>query len=226
MGRDKGWDIAIAVARGGRPVVAGSAVPGMTPDVAESLRSLWSQVFPVTNPSRGYCVLVTAAEEGEGVSQIATGLALAGVEAGPDRRIAIVDFNLYRPGIAGLFRLPAMPGVVDALAGELPIEQVPVQTQNAAIDVLPAGRLNGHAVAPFPARAAGELLERLREDYDFVVLDAPAVNHGDIAASLAPLVDGVLLVVRAGETPREAVIEARLRLERAGARIAGVVLNG
>lgn len=223
--REKGWDIAVAVARGGRPVVPGIAVPAIRPEIAESLGSLWPQVFPRTTGPRGHCVLVTAAESGEGVSQVATGLALAGVQLVPDRRVALVDFNLYRPGLGSLFRLPAMPGVSETLSGDLPLGEVPVQTQDMALDVVPAGCVNGHSLSPFPRQAVAELIDRLRNDYDCILLDCPAVSAGEITPVLVPMVDGVLLVVRAASTTREAVLEARLRLEQAGAHLIGAVLN-
>lgn len=225
MLRDKGWDIAIAVARGGRPAVAGGVMPGVAPGALESLRQLWSQVLPRPDRSRGYCLLVTSAESNEGVSQITAGLALIGIQDRPDHRVAVVDFNLQRPTVSRLFRLPAMPGVADTLAGRLPAEETPVQTQDTSLDILPAGSLGGHSLSPFPKQTAETLMARLREDYDYILIDAPPVNASYLAANLAPLADGVLLVVRAGATRREAVIEARLRLERVGATIVGAVLN-
>ncbi|MGQ9651322.1 MAG: CpsD/CapB family tyrosine-protein kinase [Phycisphaerae bacterium] len=224
--REKGWDIAIAVVRNGRPPLPGATVPGVAPAVLPSLRSLWSAVFSTSERSRGYCLMVTAAKEGEGVSQIATGLALAGAGLCPDRRIVVVDFNFKRPMVGRLFRFPAVPGVADVLAGRLPIEEAPIQTQEMAIDVLPAGCANGGALLPFAWAAARQLIDRLRDEYDCILLDAPAVNGGDITAELGGLADGVLLVIKAGATRREAVMEARFRLERAGAWLVGAVLNG
>jgi len=223
--REKGWDIAIAEARYGRPAAPGSIVPGVAPAAVENLREIWSQVFAPAHRSRGYCLLVTAAEMDEGVSQITTGLGLAGVQAEPDRRIAIVDFNLRRPRIAGLFRIPAVPGIADVLEGSLPMDEAPVQTQEMSLDIVPAGCLNGHTPSAFPQAAAAALLDRLREDYDHILVDAPAVNHSDMTTELASLADGVLLVIKTGSTRREAVVEARLRLDRAGAHIVGAVLN-
>jgi Mrp family chromosome partitioning ATPase len=169
--------------------------------------------------------MVTAAERGEGVSQIATGLALAGPAICPDRRIAVVDFNFKRPMVGRLFRIPAVQGVADVLAGRLPIEEAPIQTQEMAIDVLPAGCANGSVLCPFPWPVAGQLIDHLRAYYDYILLDAPAVNVDDLTAELGCLADGVLLVIRAGTTHREAVMEARFRLDRAGARLVGAVLN-
>ncbi|NLE61779.1 MAG: CpsD/CapB family tyrosine-protein kinase [Planctomycetes bacterium] len=94
-----------------------------------------------------------------------------------------------------------------------------------AIDVLPAGCANGHAPSPFTRGVAGQLIDRLREEYDHILLDAPAVNGDETTAELGSLVDGVLLVIRAGVTRREAVVEARFRLDRAGGRVVGAVLN-
>lgn len=223
--RQKGWDIAIAVGRRGRPVMPGSAVPSVAPEAVECLRALWSQVFAGSNRARGQCVMLTAAESGEGVSQIASGLALAGAQAAPDHRIALADFNFPRPCVSGLFRLPMVPGVAEALGGQLPLEQLPVQTPHEAIDVLPAGSANGSVLLPSADRAA-ELIDCLRDGYDCILLDCPAVDRSEVSCILAPLADKVLLVVKAGSTHRRAVLEARLRLERAGGRLIGVVLNG
>jgi len=100
-----------------------------------------------------------------------------------------------------------------------------VQTQDLALDVLPAGCMNGGELSPFPREAAVELIERLRDDYDYILLDCPAVNTGRTTPVLASMADGVLLVVRAASTARDAVMEARLRLERVRARLVGAVLN-
>jgi Mrp family chromosome partitioning ATPase len=71
----------------------------------------------------------------------------------------------------------------------------------------------------------GDMLARLRPEYDFVVVDSPPVNQYADASVLANKVDGVILVIEADRTPLAEAEAAKRQLERVGARILGVVLN-
>jgi capsular exopolysaccharide synthesis family protein len=93
------------------------------------------------------------------------------------------------------------------------------------LSFLPTGPRPADPAALLSSERLSDLLNNLREQYRWVVIDSPPVLPASDAAVLAPVVDGVLLVARAHATPVEAVWVARDRLELSGAKILGLVLN-
>jgi Mrp family chromosome partitioning ATPase len=91
--------------------------------------------------------------------------------------------------------------------------------------VLPAGRPNGNAAAPVDPNMVHRLIQHLLGHHDHVIVDAPAVNRNSTVQALASLTDGVLLVARQAATRREALAEAKKRIELAHGKLIGLVLN-
>jgi len=205
-----------------------SPAPGaavmLSPRAGEVFGELWSSVFGGGPGSPG-SVLVCSAGVGEGATTVACGLALAGAAAGS--RVALADLNVRRPGVGGALRLSETDGdgVRAVLAGRAEPSEAARRLGPHGLDVLPVGPADGAQRAP-DAERAGALLDDLRRRYERVVVDAAPVNPHPDAGLLAGLVDGVVLVARCGRTPREALGRARRRLDAAGARVLGVVLNG
>jgi capsular exopolysaccharide synthesis family protein len=225
MSRGKGWDIAMGAAHTGRPPVPDRPLPCLASAAGEILSQLWSRVFASPHQGRCQSCLVTSARPGEGVTQIASGLALIGSQIAGTSRIALVDFNFRRPVVAGLFKLPESIGLLHVLQGKAAIDEALFQVNSPGLDVLPAGCANGSPASSPTAESIRSLLADLKRDYDYLLIDAPSLAQNDLALTLAPLVDGILLAVKAGSTQRDAVIEAKVRIERAGGRITGAVLN-
>ena len=106
------------------------------------------------------------------------------------------------------------------------LDRAVIHTDIPNLDVLPSG-------SPFPqsGRAAGggphmtELMAELRKRYDRILIDSPPITAVTDASVLSNMVDGVVLVIRAGETPREMVRNGLTQLQTVGAHILGAVLN-
>jgi len=172
-------------------------------------------------------ILVTSSLPREGKTVTAANLAIAQARAGVPT--AIVDADLRRPVLHLLFGLDNRVGLTDLLAGTVPPGDLgmvlrPTEVPNLA--VLPSG-----PEPPSPAELLGlpalpRILAELRAGAYSVLIDSPPVLPVADAVILSALVDGVLLVLRAGATPVQAVQRSRTSLERARARILGVVLNG
>lgn len=103
---------------------------------------------------------------------------------------------------------------------------IPVSYFESALAVITAGTPPHSALEVLSRRRMGDLFDELRRTYDIVILDAPAVLTAGDAATIARHVDGVVLVVRSGSSSLPAVRQALGTVERAGARIFGVVLAG
>ncbi|PYM13293.1 MAG: capsular biosynthesis protein, partial [Candidatus Rokuibacteriota bacterium] len=138
----------------------------------------------------------------------------------------LVDADFRQPACHHALGLPLPRFGLSTLLerhGTLDSVIVPGGVPNLAF--LPSGPRPRDPAALLSSEQIFELLDTVTEQYRWVVIDSPPVLPVSDAAVLAPIVDGVLLVVRAHATPVEAVQVARDRLEFLGAKILGVVLN-
>lgn len=184
---------------------------------AEQYRVLFQRLLRLAARRPARVVAVTSAGRGEGRTVTAANLALTAAQEG--RSTVLVEADLRRPSIAALFGLAPRAGLSDVLDGTAELGQAVVRTGGLA--VLCAGTVRDAAAALRSPRAPA-IMEQLRAAYEHVILDAPpalAFVDGDRIAGAA---DAVLLVVRAGMTPRQVV---QFALEALGDRAAGIVLN-
>ncbi|MBS1817938.1 MAG: CpsD/CapB family tyrosine-protein kinase [Acidobacteria bacterium] len=190
--------------------------------VAEQYRALRTRIVHADPLSPVNVVLLTSAGRGEGKTLTAGNLGLTMAQEW-QRRICIVDADLRRPQMQRLFGLPDGPGLCDVLAGRASIEEALITLEEHGVTILPAGHVPAHPAELLGTTAMRRTLETLRTQFDRVVIDAaPAVPLADVSI-LAPLVDRVLLVVRAGVTTRPAIQDAVSAID--SAKLLGFVLN-
>ncbi len=168
-------------------------------------------------------VLVTSTGPEEGKSTVLSNLAVSLAHSG--RRTLVIDTDLRRPSIHRFFRIPSDRGLADLLAGDATPEETILASHVQGLDVLPCGTQAPNPAELIESIRLQELLARLREGYDYVLLDSPP-SGGLIDSSLmCSLSDGLLFVVEPGRFDLRVVRAALRQLERAGGRIYGVVLN-
>jgi succinoglycan biosynthesis transport protein ExoP len=189
----------------------------------EVFRQLWASLF-YSGRAVGKSVMVCSADEGEGASTIACGLALAGSTPDGSARVALVDFNLRDPAVHRLLRVQPAPGVSEILVQGTAAESA-AQRVNASLDVYAGGTATGRLLKVLRSDRLSVFLSTLADGYDHVLVDVAAVNHYPEAQVLAGLVKDVVLVAHTDRTPREAVAQAKKRLESSGGRVVGLVLN-
>jgi capsular exopolysaccharide synthesis family protein len=191
--------------------------------VAEAFRSLRTAVLFSAAGAPPRVILVTSAGAGEGKTINSLNLATTLADAGS--RVILLDVDLRRPGCHHVLGIDNECGLSSFLAGQAELDAVVHALDAPRLDFVPAG-----PTPPNPAELVGsarmrEALERLQEEYDFVILDSPPVLPVTDASVLAREADGVVLVVKGHDTPRELVRRARDQLQQAGARLLGVVVN-
>jgi capsular exopolysaccharide synthesis family protein len=145
--------------------------------------------------------------------------------------VLLIDGDLRRPRLHKVFGVGNNGGLSDVLWSSTPLETVPIhdivrETEVAGLSVLPGGSC-GKAVPSnlFYSARMSRLLARLRKEFDMVLIDAPPMIHLADARVLGGLADGVILVVRAGQTTTESALFARQRFAEDGTRVLGTVLN-
>jgi capsular exopolysaccharide synthesis family protein len=147
------------------------------------------------------------------------------------RKVLLIDGDLRRPRLHQLFGVTNTWGLSDVLWAETPLETVPIlhlvrETKVSGLSLLPAGSCRN--VVPsteFYSPRMLRLLARLRKEFDIVMVDAPPMIHLADARVLGRLADGVILVIRAGQTTSESALYASQRFAEDGTRVLGTVLN-
>ena len=200
---------------------------------AEAFRVLRTsiQFSSVDTPSRN--ILVTSSIPGEGRSTTAANLAIVMAQAGHD--VLLVDADLRRPNQQDLFNVPSSLGLTSLLL-EFDATKEDEETETLIDDVVQVTRVDGlqllasGPIPPNPSELLGStkmkmLLSRLADQYDFVILDSPAVLLATDAAILSVHTDATLLVARAGKSRKVDLQQAAEKLREVNANLMGCVLN-
>jgi capsular exopolysaccharide synthesis family protein len=186
---------------------------------AEDYRQLRNnlQFLKVDEPPK--VIMVTSALPSEGKTTVVINLGLALADTG--RRVTIVEADLRKPKVTRYLGL----GLTNVLAGSAEVGDVVQQHGEGDLYVIGAGPTPPNPGELLSSSHMFSLLDKLRAENDFVLVDAPPLLPVADSTGLAVFMDGVLLSVRYGSTRKEQLQQAAATLERVGATTLGVVLN-
>jgi polysaccharide biosynthesis transport protein len=190
--------------------------------VAEDFRVLATNIHFATLDQPIHSLVITSPSSREGKSVVLANLAVT--MARSETSVVAIDGDLRLPNLHELFNLT--PG--DGLTGALLAGKADGKLQNVKIDglkVLTCGKLPSNPTEVIGSTRMRELLEQLKAQSNFVLIDSPPVLPVADTTILASIAEGVVLVLRAHQTRRQAARDALQRLRQADARIIGVVLN-
>lgn len=172
-------------------------------------------------------MVLTSSAPGEGKSTVASNLSVAMAET--RRRVLLIDADLRKPRLHEIFGIAPDRGLSDLLESESDVPIAPgdaIRTSGIkGLDILPAGRELPEIANLLYSVRFPELLALLRQTYDVIFIDTPPMLQMPDARVLSRLADGVVFVVRAGQTTREAALAASKRFAEDGTRVLGIVLN-
>jgi polysaccharide biosynthesis transport protein len=190
--------------------------------IAEAARSIRTNLMFMA-PDKPYrTLLVTSAGPAEGKTTIACCIAIAMAQAG--KRVLLVDCDLRRPRLHRIFKVPPDAGLTQALLDGSPEGRVH-DSDVPNLAVLVAGPIPPNPAELLQSEKFRTLVERLKRDYDHIILDSSPVVAVTDATILSTLVDATVMVVRAFHTRRDLAHHALRSLADVGATVAGVVLN-
>jgi polysaccharide biosynthesis transport protein len=197
--------------------------------IAECARTtLTSILLPSQDRDAPRVIVLTSPLPGDGKTTVGCNLTIAMAEIG--RKVLLVDGDRRRPRLHKVFGVPNNWGLSDVLCADIALETAPLwqlarETKVSGLSLLPGGSCGVTPSKLFYSPRMGTLLERLRKEFDMVMIDAPPMIHLADARVLGRLADGVILVVRAGQTTTESALFARQRFAEDGTRVLGTVLN-
>ena len=169
-------------------------------------------------------LLVTSPGPGEGKSTSVSNLAITMAQMGS--RVLLIDSDLRRPVLHSIFKVDRRVGLSNVLVGRATIEEAVQKTEIENLFVMPCGTLPPNPSELLASNAMTRTLEELKAMYDMVLFDNPPIIAVTDAAVLSSRLDGVILVVKSGQTDREAAFRAYTLLKNVNTRILGAVLNG
>jgi capsular exopolysaccharide synthesis family protein len=190
--------------------------------VSECYRSLRTALL-LSTARELKCIAVTSATAGEGKS--ATSVNLAVVMAQLGRRVLLIDADLRKPRLHEVLKVSNRTGLVNYLTSGAPLESILVRTEIPQLYLAPSGPLPPNPSELIASERMRELVQQMRSQFDFVVIDTPPALPVTDATLAGALVDGVVLCLRAGKVTRDEARACRDRLRLNDVKILGVVLN-
>lgn len=168
-------------------------------------------------------VVVSSAGPSEGKSTVVINLGMVMAQTGT--RVLLMDTDMRRPRLHKAFGVPDDMGVSSLVVGEGSLERAIKSTDVPNLFVLPCGPLPPNPAELLHTRAFSELLGKLQERFDCILLDSPPLGPVSDALVLSKQADGILLVLKAGRTQREQAKRAIRSLRDVKAHVIGALLN-
>lgn len=191
---------------------------------AEQVRALRNRLVAMNPDGEPKTLVVTSAVRGEGKTVAALNLAMAFAEL-ERQQVVIVDADLRRPSCERYLNLNPEPGLADVLLGKAPLERVLRPAGHRRLQLLGAGTRVGNPAEVLGASRLDELFARLKERFQYVVIDTPPVLPSTDAGVLAARADGTLLIVRLERSLKQKTREALRAVQDMGGNVLGTFVT-
>jgi capsular exopolysaccharide synthesis family protein len=193
---------------------------------AESFRVVLASIlFSGENGSRPRVLVLTSASPCEGKTTVTSNLAIALAEI--HRKVLLIDADMRKPRMHDIFQVPNTRGLSTVLQqrtlSEESLQGVVCETAIPNLFVLPTGPTAASSL--LYSQVLPEMLKRFKKEYDMVLIDTPPMLQMPDARVVGRQADAVVIVVRAGQTTRDAALAVRERLAEDGTRVLGTILN-
>ena len=189
---------------------------------AESYKTLRTNVKYSSYGESFKSLLITSANPQEGKSTTAGNLALSFVQDG--KKVILIDCDLRKPSIHKKFMISNEIGVSETILEISKISEV-TQRHSSGLDIITSGKIPPNPSEMLDSENMKKLLEKLKEQYDCIIIDAPPILAVTDAQILARQTEGVIFVIQSGITKKKQIIRARNLLDKVKANIIGTVLN-
>ncbi|HEB13188.1 MAG TPA: polysaccharide biosynthesis tyrosine autokinase [Actinobacteria bacterium] len=190
---------------------------------AEAYRSLRTNIQFINFDSQARSIIITSPTAGDGKTTVATNLATTLSLAGS--RVILVDCDLRHPKVHEVVDLDNTLGLSNVLVKSHDLNEVTQEVGDAGLSVITSGPKPPNPSELLGSGRMSELIQFLKEKFDYVIIDTPPVCAVTDAVVLAGKVEGVVLICSLYKTTREAAIESRRSLEKVNSKLMGAVIN-
>lgn len=190
---------------------------------AECLRSIRTNLLFMSPEKPLKTIVVTSASPAEGKTTTAT--ALAEVMADGGSRVLIVDADMRRPQLHKVFELPNEGGLSSLILGDGQLDQLIRPSKIPNLSVLTCGPVPPNPAELLHTEGFARLLQAMAQRFDRVIIDSPPAGAVADAVVISTQVDGTLMVLKAGQTSRDAAVRAVRSILDVKGKIFGAVLN-
>jgi capsular exopolysaccharide synthesis family protein len=191
---------------------------------SEAFRLVRTALFFGARSGNMKIIQVTSPDQGDGKSTVSANLAVAIAQSG--RKTLLIDADMRRPTVHRLFGLSNDFGTADVIAEQLDPADAIHKSQVSNLSIMVCGPRPHNPAELLASHQFDEFLSWARDNYDFVIIDTPPLLAVSDPGNVASRVDGVMLALRLGKRARAKGNEARDILERVGANILGIIING
>lgn len=191
--------------------------------IAEAFRMLRTNLMYTDIDKKMKLIMVTSSGPAEGKSTVLANLGVALAQTG--KKILIIDCDLRRPVQHEVFSVSNQKGVTNYITGYCSFEEAVLETQIPDLYVMPSGPIPPNPSELLGSKVMENLLHTVKEHFDLILIDAPPVMAVADPLIIGPKCDGVLMVVRSGQTKIQLLKDTREALEKAQLNVIGAVLN-
>lgn len=191
---------------------------------AESFRGIRTWLYFTGRGDHYKVIQITSPQARDGKTTLAANLAVSMAQSG--KKVVLLDADFRKPRVHQVFGVPSTVGLASVIAGTSSLKEATLPTAVEGLSVIPCGPRPRNPAELLTSPQFQHLLDSLRKEYDFVLLDTPPLLAVSDPSAVAPRVDGVLLVVRFSKYARPNARRAKELLASLRAQVLGVVVNG
>ena len=191
---------------------------------AESYRSIRTTLLVSAPPGNIKSILITSPLAQEGKSSTVANLGLTLAQA--NKRVIMVDSDLRKPKLSRIFGLQSGTGLTHYVSSRIEAADLLKSTPFPHLFLISSGPIPTNPVELLTSEKMVNLISFLKQSFDFILFDAPPLLAVSDAVAMGPMIDGVILVARGGQTPIPAMKQAKQKLDTHKIKCVGVILNG
>src|SRR5690554_4619999 len=191
-------------------------------NVIEAFEKLQVNIDLASVDKKLQVIQITSSLQDEGKTTVAVNLAYS--YARKDKKVLVIDLDIRRPKVHRNFNQPNENGIVDYAAGKIGANQL-IKKTNYNVDIILSGSKTPYPTKILESEKLAELINSLREKYDYIIVDTPPVSAVVDPLVVSSLCDGLLFVVEAERTKKSFVKESIKQLENINVNIIGLVLQ-
>ena len=195
----------------------------ITFSILEAYKTIRTNIITLLEKKNAKFFAISSSNAMEGKSTTALNIAITFSQL--EKKVLIIDTDIRRPSLQKKLKMDNHSGLLDYVLNELPLKDV-IQSHSEFLDVITCRPLPSKSNEVISSQKFDELLEEVRDKYDYIILDTPPIHPVSDTLVIAQRVDALFMVVRASVTKYDAFKKAVNALKVLGIEVDGVIING